>query len=83
MSATCDSCGARVIWTLTLKTGRSMPVDELPSEDGNVVLCLEEDGKGPPISRVLSKGEHVDATTARHKSHFATCPNAAQHRRPR
>lgn len=79
MSTTCDSCGARVLWTLT-RTGRSMPVDELPHADGNVVLW-QDGGKGPLIAHVLSKGDDVDVLTARHKSHFATCPQAAKHRR--
>lgn len=78
MSAACDSCGARIRWVHT-STGKAMPVDDLPTEDGNVVL-VKPDG-GPLVARVITKGEHVDALTARFKSHFATCPDAAKHRR--
>lgn len=73
----CRSCNARVIWATT-STLKAMPVDPEPSADGNVVL--EHQGGGAYTARVLKKGEaHVGE---RHKAHFATCPQAAQHRRP-
>ena len=78
-TAACDSCGAAILWTLT-RTGKSMPVDEEPHPDGNVVL-RRDGGKGPLIAHVLSKGDHVDVMTKLHRSHFATCPHAARHRR--
>jgi hypothetical protein len=52
------------------ESGKRMPIDTTPSADGNLVL--------------IGMGAHpVPAkwTGDRYKSHFATCPNAAQHRR--
>lgn len=83
MTATCRSCGAEVIWTVTAATGSRMPVDVQPTEDGNVVLA--PDPKGPPIAYAAPVGalliEEDDGT--RYTSHFATCPHADTHRRTR
>lgn len=51
--ATCRSCGAAIVWTLT-EAGRRTAVDLEPADDGTL-----------------------------YRSHFATCPNATQHRNPR
>lgn len=81
-ASNCTSCGARVRWVMT-STGKSMPVDELPVEDGNVILSIlsQPGGQGPLVARVVAKTDVVDVMTARFKSHFATCPDAAKHRR--
>jgi hypothetical protein len=50
-----------------------MPLDPEPSEEGNVVILGE-------LARVLAAGETGEP---RFLSHFATCPNAAQHRKPK
>lgn len=71
--STCGSCAAPVIWAVTV-TGKTMPVDPTPAEDGNLWLVK---GKGDaPVA--LKAGDHVQPE--RYKSHFATCPNADQHR---
>lgn len=75
----CGSCGAEVIWAFTT-SGKRMPVDAEPSPDGNVTLI-------PPLipgetpTAVVSSDR--DPAQVRHMSHFATCPNAAAHRRSR
>lgn len=73
VQATCSSCGASIIWVKTA-AGRSMPIDLVPCDDGNVVV---EDG----TARTLRKGVEPPANVSKFKSHFATCPNAASHRR--
>ena len=77
----CRSCKALILWGQWLKTGKRMPIDVTPDPQGTVVavyrarenLLLWEkfDGGNP---------EHV-AGRKRYTSHFATCPNASQHRR--
>lgn len=79
MSAKCGSCGASIVWTETV-TGKSMPVDSEASPDGNVVIGRPDDPRNAPVARVLRKGEMSPGP--RFKSHFATCPNAATHRKP-
>lgn len=68
MSA-CKSCGAPIMWRKNRTTGRMVPVDTKPVDGGNVKLISATDvviaGKGA--------GTHV--------LHFATCPDAAEHRR--
>ena len=69
--ATCKSCGARIMWCITI-TGKRMPVDARESPRGN--LTLEPQPDGELLARYVPPGEGT------HSSHFATCPNAAEHR---
>ncbi len=74
----CSSCGAEILWAES-KNGFAMPIDPTPVEDGNVVLHAPDDPRESPLARVLKKGEH--APMPRFTSHFATCPDAAEHRK--
>jgi hypothetical protein len=73
--ASCRSCGAEIRWALT-ERGKHMPIDPAPVSDGNLVL-------------VFINGDwevrHATADDRKlkrelYKSHFSTCPDAAQHR---
>lgn len=77
MSA-CNSCHAPVIWAET-RTGKRMPVDTRPHPDGNVRIVAHP--SGVQMAEVLGPLEVAAAEQPLHRSHFATCPNAAQHRR--
>lgn len=71
---TCSSCGARIVFARTVH-GRVMPVDAEPCEDGNVEL-VEADG-------VVKAHVHAQPPLGGgplHLSHFATCPQADEHR---
>lgn len=84
MSA-CRSCRAPVVWVETEargdKPGRKMPLDADPENlsmalglpNGNLIFTGAHTGEGTPIVRYVSAGLH--------RSHFASCPNAKQHRR--
>lgn len=65
--ASCRSCGARIYWVVT-DAGRRMPVD------------CDAEGTTRPFVPVPGDGEPQDG---RGVSHFATCPQAAAHRKPR
>jgi hypothetical protein len=86
--ATCRSCDAVIEWVLTEKAKR-MPIDALPVADGNLTMDRDERGNlkmGPNgILRVraVKAGEELPAETSRYVSHFATCPDAAKHKKPR
>lgn len=74
--AKCKSCGAPVIWAKTA-AGRLAPYDAAASRDVP---------KGYRI--VAGVSEYVKDNTGTmfpleplHTSHFATCPNAARHRK--
>jgi hypothetical protein len=86
--AECRSCHAAVIWVATeateTKPSRRMPVDADPTrpgkalvvENGNLVFTGQQDGtSGSWIVRYVPSGR------GKHLSHFATCPNATQHRK--
>lgn len=68
----CRSCGAPVIWAVTLGA-RSMPVNAEPVSDGNV--ALEERAGMVPLARVLSVTARFGRTDLR-TSHLATCKQA-------
>lgn len=63
----CSSCGADIVWGRTVGNKR-MPLDAKPLQG----FDLETDG---PLAGTTGP------LTAFYVSHFATCPNAAQHRR--
>lgn len=69
MADHCRSCGAPIEWALTVK-GANMPVDPDDGTAGNIVI--DADG----VAHVVTDGAGT------HRSHFATCPNSAKHRRP-
>lgn len=74
----CRSCAAPIQWVRTPE-GRTMPLDPLPVEDGNLALM-----QGDPIIAVpVAKHELlIDDDGLRYVSHFASCPDAAgQHRK--
>jgi len=74
--STCKSCRASIRW-VRMSGVRPMPVDALPAADGNVLVLA--DGK----ARVLKAEERGRYVGTLYKSHFATCPHAAGHRRGR
>lgn len=78
-SKRCRTCAARILWCVT-ESGRPMPVDFEPSDEGNIAITPQDDGTW--LAVVAGPLEQVEgASRIRRTSHFATCPNAAQHRR--
>lgn len=74
----CKSCGAEILF-IRMKTGRSMPCNPRalqyrPDPSGSISL-VTPDGN-------IKRGE-PDSTSGYlgYISHFATCPNASEHRR--
>ncbi len=77
MMAKCRSCGAEIRWIVTA-SGRRMPLDAEPHPEGNIDADGEGTGyvvKGPQAGDTLIHGRPL------YRSHFATCPFAAQHRK--
>jgi hypothetical protein len=73
----CSSCGAPIRWAKTIK-GVGIPLDPEPSPRGNVVISEEGAAlvyNSPGAVAARYEGE------PRYLSHFATCPNADQHRK--
>ena len=79
--ATCKSCGAAIKWIKTT-AGKSMPCDAeevvyWENPNGAAVIVSSN---GETLKADL-EGEVATATGIGYRSHFATCPNADQHRR--
>lgn len=72
--STCRSCGAPVRWERTA-AGKPIPLDPEPRPDGN--LAFRDDG------RVYSLPQSTLDDVPRYVTHFATCPHANQHRKPK
>lgn len=68
----CKSCHAAIDWRKTVK-GKNVPLDPEPHPEGNIYI----DDQGVAV--------YAKAGTfpLMFRSHFVTCPNAAQHRKPR
>lgn len=66
----CKTCGAAIVWIVT-PTGKSMPLD---AQAVTMWVC---DPEGALTGSPAAKPVQV------RKSHFSTCPQAAEHRRPR
>lgn len=63
----CRTCSRPIIWVLVAKTGRRMPVDATPTQDGPVAL------DGPQgAARTLKPGEAYPGL--RYTPHHVTCP---------
>jgi hypothetical protein len=78
--ARCRSCGAEVIWAVTA-SGKRMPVDADPVPEGNVLLA--DDGDGTVHASVMPEAQALLTEEPMRLSHFVTCPQADEHRRPR
>lgn len=82
----CETCHDPIIWTTTTK-GKAMPVDADPHPAGNLELALEPWGLDMAtivVAKVVPGAPDTDDDRRDlHRSHFATCPDANHHRRPR
>ncbi|WP_435070432.1 hypothetical protein [Amycolatopsis thermoflava] len=81
--AVCRSCPATIVWAVS-SNGENIPVDyNADPAKGNVLLQLD---RGQLVAGVLTGPKLAAARAAGAElrtAHFATCPNAASHRRPR
>lgn len=80
----CKSCKALIVWAKSAN-GKPMPMDVTPDEQGEFYLfrrpdCIEAVHQRERSTRAESARQRGDK---RYTCHFATCPNAADHRGPR
>jgi hypothetical protein len=73
----CRSCQAPVVFVRTAASGgaKSMPLDVEPTDAGNV--WLNEKGQAVVVGAATPAPDGARMFL----SHFATCPNRAEHRR--
>jgi hypothetical protein len=81
-NARCKACQAPIMWGESLQTGKGMPIDPIGVPDGN--LWVDHYQNGIPVFQVAKSPDDVPSSVpVRYKSHFATCPNAAEFRKRR
>ena len=70
--ATCDNCRARIVFVTMTATGKNVPVDPIPVDDGNV--CAR--ALGNKLRGYVISAEHpAHAGYTRFATHWATCPS--------
>lgn len=82
----CRSCAAPMLWVVT-PGGKRNPLDLEPNTERGNVLVVEQEGDwrlGIVVHDpdVLAEVRQLFPANV-HTSHFATCPSADDHRRPR
>lgn len=78
----CRSCQARFAWAIT-SGGERMPVDDQPAANGNVLLLVQAGQLTAGVLSTKDARRRRATGTQLHRAHFATCPDAKQHRRKR
>lgn len=92
----CRACRREIEWVIVQETGRRMPLDPNPVDDGNVVkLGVTDAETGAAFVKVLRKNEQptfpsiaqtvggIQPTQEVYRSHFSTCPGADEFRKKR
>lgn len=77
----CESCAAEIFFALNITTGRRMPIDAYPTDDGNVVVHGDPRSVGQRLeltATVLGPLEAHGHDGELYTSHFATCPEAGE-----
>ena len=77
----CRTCGAPITWARTHKD-KTMPLDADPVPTGDFVIVAHvatPHGMAPLVEKVTADTADRD----RYTTHFVTCPDRDEHRRPR
>jgi hypothetical protein len=70
----CRSCDERIIWAKSATSGKAIPIDAEPVDNGNIRLGRDDDGL---VAIYAGEGPGT-----RYVSHFATCPDRDGWRKP-
>ncbi len=79
----CRSCNADIVWAVTDKNGKPIPLDPDPVSDGNVIKVGRQATKHgmSDVVHVLRRFEEPPANTDLYVSHWATCEDADEWRK--
>lgn len=79
---TCSSCQREIEWTVVAKSGKRMPIDPVPRDDGNLVkLDARDEETGAALVEYVMAGGGLFEDRDLYVSHFATCEHADRHRK--
>ena len=70
-----------VYWVVWPKSGKRMPIDMKESPEGDILLSYKREENILEASHVKHYEGRDLAERRKFISHFATCPNADEHRR--
>lgn len=73
----CKTCQSVIWWAVTVH-GKAMPMDAGAKVGGEWVICGKTDRGAPMIRRLEPL---LDAGKERYRPHWATCPDADDHRK--
>ncbi len=80
----CRTCGAPMEWAITAR-GKPIPLDPEPVENGNIEktgeFALTRFGDEAPVVRYVDDEQPDLFEQDRFVTHFATCPDAREHRK--
>lgn len=80
MTSVCSGefgCGAEIVWAVVDASGKRIPLDPLPIDNGNIAYLSSDTDH---VEYVMPGGGLFEERML-FVSHFATCPNADQFRK--
>lgn len=77
---TCRGCDAPMLWAINEKSGKGIPLNPDPIDDGSLVSTGETTADGRMIVRAVKRGDDT-GIMPRYNPHFVSCPNAAEFRK--
>ena len=83
VSAFCKSCGQRIEWATTYPNQRRMPIDAGSAGDPAGTVAVRREPGGGLTARYAAPGDILLPGEHRGRSHWASCPNAREHRAAR
>lgn len=75
----CKSCGARIFFAVSNRTGKRIPLDVDPNDNGNAWVTGFQGST--PLIDVQGQDHQPPLYAVRYISHFATCSDPKRHRR--
>jgi hypothetical protein len=74
----CRSCKDPIVWVIWPRSGKRMPIDAIASKTGDIVVTHKK-SENKLHAEKFDPASHPPPRK-RYTSHFATCPNASEHR---
>ncbi len=82
MSAKCSTCGAPIRWAMG-HNGKRIPLDAEPAPNGNVRIAPSNLPDVGTWATYVTRESPAAPGEVLYLSHFATCPDAKTHRKPK